>query len=442
MTKEQFIKDFSEELFDGNGVFFIGAGISVPSNLPDWSDLIKPFASSIGIDDLKDKDLPLVAQYIINENSCNRGPFINAISKRLRKKFTPNKYHEYISRTNVSTIWTTNYDKLLEDVFVNHIKDVKINDDSISRIVPGSQIEIIKMHGCIYNSPKDEIVITESDYEDFFLKRPATAQRLKMDLLKKSFLFIGYGYRDLNIKNIILEARRLAYNSTRQHYMVLKNTNEPDFKHWCDNLKRVGINVITIDEHSELNDILEKLSLQSRGSSVFVTGSHMDKSNPDAQQLGELLATEESLILLDGQSTGVMRNNAKAFMERCIEINSDIVKRLKIFPNPYAANQSFSNDSSLLPLLKQWRLPLLKSAQIVVAFDGGMGTLAEIEKAKELGCLVIPFSRTESTVKKCLDDNEICSKLDNIDQTYLQKARANQLQVHDVIEFIKKAIRH
>ena len=86
MYKEQFIREFSEELFEGNGVYFIGVGISKPSDLPDWRQLLQPFADRIGIVDLKDKDLPLVAQYIINDNTGNRGPFINAISKTAKEE--------------------------------------------------------------------------------------------------------------------------------------------------------------------------------------------------------------------------------------------------------------------------------------------------------------------------------------------------------------------
>src|SRR5438046_2463535 len=101
MTKEQLINEFSQELSEGNGNLFIGAGISKPSKLPDWQALMRPSARSINVDDLEGRNLPLIAQYVINENTGNRGPFINAISRRLRKKYSPNKYHELISKTNV-----------------------------------------------------------------------------------------------------------------------------------------------------------------------------------------------------------------------------------------------------------------------------------------------------------------------------------------------------
>ncbi|MBO9204196.1 MULTISPECIES: hypothetical protein [Niastella] len=39
----QFIDEYAEELVSGNAAYFVGAGISVDSHLPDWSGLIKPF---------------------------------------------------------------------------------------------------------------------------------------------------------------------------------------------------------------------------------------------------------------------------------------------------------------------------------------------------------------------------------------------------------------
>ena len=439
--KQQLINQFSEELLRGTGAFFIGSGISTPSNLPNWEGLLRPFAENIGIKNLKGSDLPLIAQYIINENAGNRGPFINVISNKIRKKYSPNKYHEWIVKTNVKTIWTTNYDNLLEQAFGNHIIDIKTSDDDMSRDFPDSQVEIIKMHGCIFRSKRDDVVISESDYEDFFVKRPATAQRLRIDLLQKSFLFIGYGYGDPNIKNIITEARRLSNNSTRQHYLITRNSGSVDFKLWCNNLKKYGISVIEIDDFSELEMILEAISLKSRGKSIFITGSHLEADNNDAKKLGTVLADKEDIMLIDGQSSGVLRIAVTAFMERCINQKKDINKRLKFFANPYAANPNFSNDISLIPILKQWRIPLLKETQILIAFDGGMGTMAEIEKAKELGCTIVPyFRKKDDKLHQLLFDEQIAKKINERNNDYLIKARKYTLKITDVITLVESLL--
>lgn len=445
MTKEiqHFIEAYSQELVSGNAAYFIGAGISINSHLPDWSGLIKPFAEKIGIDDLKGKDMPLMAQYVINEETGNRGPFLNAISCKLRKNYSPNAYHEAIAKTNLKTIWTTNYDNLVEKAFANTITDVKFNDEAISRDVPNTQVEIIKMHGCIFNSHSKDIVITQSDYEDFFINKPATAQRLRLDLLQKSFLFIGYGYGDPNIQNIITEARRLAGNSTRQHYLITKSKkDDKEFDLWCKNLRRYGILVITIEEYSDLLPILDKLSLKSRGKSVFITGAHDTKDDKDAKQLSKALAKENDFILNDGQSSGVMRVASKLFIETIIDNKSDINRRLQFFPNPYASNSKFANDASLIPTLKQWRIPLFRATYVMIAFDGGMGTKAEIEVALDMGCIVIPFFKEKKKDTWLLLDNAtIKDQIAGYDSSYIDKVKKKGATYKDILALIHKILK-
>lgn len=438
----QFIEDYAEELVSGNAAYFVGAGISLDSYLPDWAGLIKPFTDKIGIKDLKGKDMPLMAQFVINEDNGNRGPFMNAISNKLRKSFSLNAYHESIAKTNLRTIWTTNYDNLLERAFENTAIDLKFNDEAISRNVPDTQIEIIKMHGCIFHSEMKDIVITQADYEDFFSNRPATAQRLRLDLLRKSFLFIGYGFGDANIKNIITEARRLAGNNTRQHYLITKDDKgNREFELWCINLRRYGIQVIKIEKYEDLDWILEELSLKSRGKSIFITGSHDTINDVEAEKLGIALAKEEGYILNDGQSTGLMRIASRAFMETMIGDKSDINKRMRFFPNPYAANPKFANDVSLLPLLKQWRTSLLRATHVMIAFDGGMGTAAEVEVALDMGSIVIPFFKDKDKDTWLLIDNKLIGdRLLIYDSDFISKVKKKDISYKDVLRLTHKIL--
>ncbi|MCL1666714.1 SIR2 family protein [Elizabethkingia ursingii] len=434
----QFIKEYAEELVAGKAAYFIGAGISVNSKLPNWEDLLKPFTDKIGINDIKNKNLPLMAQYIINEEAGNRGPFLDAISRKFRKKIVPNLYHYAISKTNLSTIWTTNYDNLLEQVFANVATDVKFTDESISRDVPDNKVEIIKMHGCMHNSDRNDITITQSDYEDFFENKPAIAQRLRMDLLQKSFLFIGYGYNDPNIQNIITEARRLSGNNTRQHYLITTDKKNIEFDLWCSNLRRYGIRVVRISKNEELLPILENLSLNSRGKSIFISGSHSTISNKNARRLSTELAKIPQYIFNDGQSSGLMRIASNAFMETVIDNQDDITKRFRFFPNPYSANPKFANDISLLPMLKEWRVSLFKSTYVMVAFDGGMGTKAEIEVALDMGCIVIPFFlKSKSETWQLLKSQLLIDRIEKYDSKYIRNIEKGKITYRDVLNLIK-----
>jgi len=455
LTKETLISKVSDALFENRGVIFIGSGISAPSTQVNWFDLLKPLAEDLKIElDDEHDDLPLIAQYIVNECTGNRGYLLNEISKVFNKNFPLNSYHKALSTTKVSSIWTTNYDLLLERAFSEFLIDVKVNDDAISRNFTNSDIEILKIHGCISRSHHNEIVITQEDYEDFLDNKPATSQRLCNDLLKKSFLFIGYSYRDPNIRNIMTTARRLAKKATQEHYLITlkpKHTNKRILKQkqrrlelWCKDLKRLGISTLVIENKDELEEILSTISQKSRGNTIYVTGSH-EKGSSVAQNLGISLAKNKKITLVSGQSSGIGSDAVSAFTEQCIKDRYDINTRIQIFPNPYAANANFSNDPSLLPDLKKCRSKLMNSTQIVIAFSGGMGTEAEIEVAKNRNCKMLPVVLNDSdldnnAIKKILDDPTMSGYLKQTDTVYYEKLLQGTVSVEDIMGCVNKML--
>jgi len=457
LSKETLINKISDALFENRGVIFVGSGISAPSTKTNWFELLKPHEEDLDIViDAEHDDLPVIAQYIVNEHTGNRGPLINTISKVFNKNLVLNNYHKALSTTKVSTIWTTNYDTLLERAFSDFSLDVKINDDAISRRVINFDVEILKIHGCISGSHHNEIIITQEDYEDFLDKKPAISHRLCNDLLKNSFIFIGYSYRDPNIKNIMITARRLAKRSTQEHYLIITKPKDIDknavalkekerrLELWCKDLKRLGISTLLIDDYKELESILFAISQKSRGKTVYVTGSH-EQVKQIAYSLGALLSKEKEITLLSGQSSGIGSNVVSAFTEQCINDKQDINNRLQIFPNPYAANPSFSNNPELLPELKKGRAKLMNATQAVIFFNGGMGTEAELEVAKDRNCKIIPviLSKDESQsklFKKIVDDSLIMDYLKEIDQEYYEKLMSGSVLAEDILSCVKKML--
>jgi SIR2-like domain/Sir2- and TIR-associating SLOG family len=450
MDRASFVREFSVELSNGDGALFVGAGISKPSSVPTWADLIRPLASSrLGLIDLRDADLIQIAQYVVNASAGNRGPLIHHLRTQFSGPFSVNAYHRAIVQTQVSTVWTTNYDVLLEQAFrqASFSVDVKATDDAISRSVPNHEIEIIKMHGSIDQSPHEDLVITGEDYEDFDTHRPATAERLRSDLLTKSFLFLGYSYRDPNIHGIVAQARRLSNKATRQHFLVttaeepLEDDKPGDLDRrqlmaelWRNNLRRFGIEAILLSGYAELEALLVEIAQKSRGATVYVVGSHLDTGNRQAQELGRSLA-ERDIVLVDGQSDGVSRQVITAFVEEGVKRKRDVYKHLKIFPNPYSVNPAFASDPNQIPILKSWRAPLLRSTQVFVCFDGGMGTEAELELAIQSGCRIVPVpGRSDGMVTtSVLTQSAI---FDRLPPKYAGKAKSGTISAADIAECI------
>jgi hypothetical protein len=449
------INEFSKALVEGRGAVFVGSGISTPSGVPGWADLLRHMAETrLRIQLNPDDDLPLIAQHIVNRAN-NRAPLIAHFRDVLQKTYAQNAYHAILAKTNVKCLWTTNYDTLLEKAFQTQFKvTVRASDESISRGGRVPDIEVVKMHGCIEQSDANDLVVTQEDYEDFFERRPATAHRLRQDLVDRQLLFIGYSYADSNIRNIVVEARRLGKRALRQHYIVLRRETTGTKEEvaakqarqdlWLGDLSRVGIAACQIDEFSELANILQGIALRSRGQTVFVTGSHerdITGATSHPRSVGERLAEEDGLVLLDGQSTGTGRDVTSAYMERCLHNRVDILPRLRLFSNPYAANPRFSNDAKLLPALREWRAPLMRAAQVVIVYHGGMGTEAEVQLAKDVGCRILPVPEQAGDLpSRMLEDSRISAALQAADPAYVAKARSHCVAPEDVVACVKKML--
>jgi NAD-dependent SIR2 family protein deacetylase len=116
LSVDELVRQMGHYLATGEGAYFLGSGASVPSGLPDFYNLMKDVAESLGIALRSDDDFPQIAQYAVNADNGNRAPLFGRLQRALRDRSRRaiNPYHECIAKTNVSTIWTTNFDTLLE----------------------------------------------------------------------------------------------------------------------------------------------------------------------------------------------------------------------------------------------------------------------------------------------------------------------------------------
>ena len=154
--------------------------------------------------------------------------------------------------------------------------------------------------------------------------------------------------------------------------------------------------------------------------------------------MGKLLADEKDLVLLDGQSEGIGREASNAFGEECVRQHFDIRERIRFFPNPYTFNPSFANNRAYLSTLKKWRASLFRAAHIAIVFDGGMGTGAELEVAREMDCCIVPVPVSLNDLAyKLLADSKIAQKLPS---KFLTAAQAVALTAGDVLDCINQIL--
>src|SRR5680860_333986 len=120
---EIFIRDFVKDLNEGTASIFAGAGLSIPAGYVNWSDLMSEIAEDLGLNITIETDLISLAQFHVNENRTR-----SKINRKILDEFVEDveetENHKIISRLPVSSVWTTNYDKLIEKAFQNENKVV------------------------------------------------------------------------------------------------------------------------------------------------------------------------------------------------------------------------------------------------------------------------------------------------------------------------------
>jgi hypothetical protein len=315
-TKE-FIQRYVEDLRQDNAAVFIGAGLSKGAGAVDWAGLLESIAKRFHLDAYKEPNLVALAQYYVNKRPSNR----NELSDLLITKFSDldkfTKNHELLARLPIRTFWTTNYDRLIEKALEANGKkvDKKYRDVDLSRTREGRDVTVYKMHGDIEDAGK--AVLTRDDYENYEDVYKLFRQVLAGDLVKKTFLFIGFSFTDPNIDFVLSTVRRALRHNEHPHFVITKKLHPSEFaakrltrsageapsegKHGSHKLKelkeeeqkqykyglirqkliakdlsRSNIRTIFVDEYSDITDILSIIEERFRGPTVFISSSALD----------------------------------------------------------------------------------------------------------------------------------------------------------------------
>jgi len=173
---------------------FIGAGFSknaaLPPKLsmPDWSELTGILARDAGTP--PDTHPTIVAQRY--EQRFGRVQLIETVREALHPdKARPGKAHRSFVRLPLDTIYTTNFDLLLEDAYSEEMRPFRSLVGELQLPFHAGQIasSIIKMHGDLRH--EEHVIITKSDYDSFMDRYPVVAThtypQFHVDLVPASY---------------------------------------------------------------------------------------------------------------------------------------------------------------------------------------------------------------------------------------------------------------
>ena len=428
---QSFIKEFVNDLAANNAAVFAGAGMSKTSGYVDWAELLKDIAERLGLEIDKESDFVSLAQYHVNENGRA------LLNKKIIEEFVEDNditdNHRILARLPISTFWTTNYDRLIENALrENHKRaDVKFEDEQIFHTNPRRDAVVYKMHGDV--SFPARATLTKEDYERYHVSHDAFINALTGDLTTKTFLFIGFSFTDPNLDYVLSRISIKHREHQRDHYWFVRrpklgewdNETETKFEYnkkklelRVRELKRYGIQALLIDEYLEITKILEEIENRFRKRTVFISGSAEefgDWNRQEAQEFVHKLShaiVTENFRVVNGFGEGIgsaVINGALAAVYSKPDKYSEEQLIMKPFP------QFKTGDEELPELWEEYRQRMIKHAGIAVFLFGnksdndGKNILAdgikrEFEIARQLGLILIPVPATGFAAKEIYDE--------------------------------------
>ena len=272
---KRFLKRFSDAIINGEASIFLGTGISMNSNLPSWITLLEPCFTELNIPKSANISLYKIAQYYANlDNSDSR--LRKLVNDQINQYYKSNDVLKNLLSINFKSIWTTNYDRLIEnELSSNNIAfNSIINESNLTQISTHDKINVYKINGDF--SEPNTMVLTQSDYENYELTHSLFLTFLKKELVSNSFLFLGYSFEDQVVLNCLSSTKRLLEGAGNLHYALLfiddNVTAETEYK--VQDLRlRYNIECIYVDANSILNTIKD-LNYAVKKKKVFISGAY------------------------------------------------------------------------------------------------------------------------------------------------------------------------
>ena len=210
MIIDRQMKQYADEINEasrlGKLVFFVGAGVSRLSEYPTWGGLVDKFYKELygkdRVGEYSSDELLRIPQFFYESKGKRHYELILRDVFDVEKE--PHDIHYKILSLNPAHIITTNYDDLLEQTCRKRGKHyTKISaDEELSRAA--SSRFLIKAHGDFSRGFRAEnVVLKEDDYRHYDQNYALISTWMKTSLATSTLVFIGYSFRDHNIKLLL-----------------------------------------------------------------------------------------------------------------------------------------------------------------------------------------------------------------------------------------------
>lgn len=334
---EHFLNIYAAQVISGEATLFLGSGVSRDSGFPSWRNLLAPCAEDLEIDMSEQPDLFSIAQYYSNRHSD--AELRRLFNKAINKHAQSNPVLDGLLDIPFGSIWTTNYDKLIESGLEKRCIgcNVIVNDKDLASISNDTKINIYKMNGDI--SEPTSMIVTKDDYEHYRQKHPLFLTFLKKELVANTFLFIGYSFSDALVLDCLSSLKEFLGTAGNCHYaiMLVDNNVTVETEYLFEDLHlRYNIKCLAVTKEDILTLVL-RLTKKVREKKVFISGA-FDTVPEEDNQFADKLSFELVHRLYDNE----------------FRISTGIGKRLGTFITGYAhqylAERSITNTARFLSM--------------------------------------------------------------------------------------------
>lgn len=285
---ERFINLVAEEILQENTSLFLGAGSSMQYSAPSWNTLIDSACPEYKMGSNVDK-----AQYAeltgidIKTEICKQFSIIKFDNVK-----KTNTYLNYLLDFNFKSIWTTNYDEIIEKVLVQKSKKIRpiYKYSHFQELSYPGGCFLFKINGSC-NEPKT-IVVTKEDFINYRKTHEAYLILLKRELLCHSFLFLGCSFEDdilrMCIKDILNCVDNSEENYATNHFAIIVEKDSKKLEFISKDLaSHYNIKCLSVSNIESAYIIACGISYKVKYNSIFISGAKKYVRHSNEEEMGK-----------------------------------------------------------------------------------------------------------------------------------------------------------
>lgn len=208
-----------DALLSGRCILFLGSGSSRPAGAPSWRRLLDNIAYKFC-----PQNVPRIEKYFSRNDPWGAADLVCAAAPRPEletfvrdhlERLTPTATHLTIARRNWAAIFTTNFDRLVEDGYESETlraqEPVPIYQFSKDyNIHQNSKVHIFKLHGSIdqIHQAQNILVLTTKDQTDSQRQRAAMLSQIPRLLIDYYWVFLGYSFNDGVLRHLLADVKK------------------------------------------------------------------------------------------------------------------------------------------------------------------------------------------------------------------------------------------